>query len=109
MGRKYPEPHRLLDTILNPSREIDPKYRVYLALTVEGRVVSGLLVRRDAQEVVLRDNKGKLITVAADEIEELVPQQQSLMPELLLRDMTATQVADLVEYLSSLKQPPPSQ
>ena len=109
VGRKYPEPHRLLDTILNPSREIDPKYRVYLALTVEGRVVSGLLVRRDAQEVVLRDNKGKLITVAADEIEELVPQQQSLMPELLLRDMTATQVADLVEYLSSLKQPPPSQ
>ena len=37
------------------------------------------------------------------DVEQLVPQQQSLMPEMLLRDMTAEQVADLLEYLSSLK------
>ena len=29
--------------------------------------------------------------------------QQSLMPELLLRDMTPQQVADLLAYLASLK------
>ena len=38
-----------------------------------------------------------------EQIEQLVAQQRSLMPELLLRDMTAEQVADLLAYLKSLK------
>ena len=33
----------------------------------------------------------------------LVAQQKSLMPELLLRELTAQQVADLLAYLESLK------
>jgi hypothetical protein len=32
-----------------------------------------------------------------------VPQTQSLMPDQLLRDLTAEQAADLVEFLASLK------
>ncbi|MCH2200704.1 MAG: PQQ-dependent sugar dehydrogenase [Fuerstiella sp.] len=104
IGTKYKERSRLLDTILNPSREVDPKYRVYLAQTVDGLVATGLLVKKDDRKVVLKDTKGKLTTIAADDIEELVQQQQSMMPELLLRDMTSNQVADLLAYLSSLKQ-----
>ena len=46
---------------------------------------------------------GKEIRIPADEVELIVQQRQSIMPELLLRDMTAEQVADLLEYLSSLK------
>ena len=108
VGTKYKEPGRLLDTILNPSREIEPKYRVHLVLTTDGRVVTGLLEKKDEQEVVLKDTKGKLTTIATDDVEEIVQQQQSMMPDLLLRDMTATQVADLMAYLSSLKQVPGS-
>jgi hypothetical protein len=33
----------------------------------------------------------------------MAPQSKSLMPELLLRDLTAEQAADLVEFLASLK------
>ena len=33
----------------------------------------------------------------------LVPQSRSLMPELLLRDLTAQQVADLLEFMASLR------
>jgi hypothetical protein len=36
-------------------------------------------------------------------IEQLVPQQKSIMPDLLVQDMTAQQLADLLEYLSVLK------
>ena len=103
IGKKYVERSRLLDTILNPSREIDPKYRTFLVQTVQGKVATGLLVKKDDQEVVLKDTKGKLTTIKAHDVEELVQQQQSLMPDLLLRDMTSKQVADLVAYLSSLK------
>ena len=43
------------------------------------------------------------LRIPSGQIEHLVPQRLSLMPELLLRDMTAQQVADLLAYLSSLK------
>lgn len=102
IGKKY-DRARILDNILNPSREIDPKFVVYLAATTDGRAFTGLLVENTDGVVALKDNQGKITQLKAEEIEVLAPQQQSLMPELLLRDMTAQQVADLLAYLSSLQ------
>ena len=64
---------------------------------------TGLLTTKTEIEVVLKDATGKEIRIPAKEVELIVQQRQSIMPELLLRDMTAEQVADLLEYLSSLK------
>jgi putative heme-binding domain-containing protein len=102
IGKKY-DRARILDNILNPSKEIDAKYLTYLVETKKGLVHSGILVSKDATKVVLKDATNKLIEVAAAEVEVITPQQKSLMPELLLRDLTAEQVADLTAFLSSLK------
>ena len=96
--------HReLLDQILNPSRKIDPKYLTYIVETTAGRVFTGLLVSRTDKQVVIRDTKNQQTVIPAEEIEELVAQRKSLMPELLLKDMTLQQVADLLAFLESLK------
>ncbi len=71
--------------------------------TTQGRVHTGLLVTRTTEQVVLKNAQNELIRLAPSEVEVLVPQRQSLMPDLLLRDMTAQQVADLVAYLGTLK------
>jgi uncharacterized repeat protein (TIGR03806 family) len=92
----------ILESILEPSKRIDPKFVSYLVETAQGRVFTGLLVSRSDVEVVLRDAQNQLIRISADDVELLTPQQKSLMPELLLRDMTEQQVADLLEYLVSL-------
>lgn len=102
IGKKY-DRTALLESMLQPSKLIDPKYVTYLAEIDDGRVVSGLLLRKDASEVVLKDAQNMEVRIPAGQILTLVPQGQSLMPDLLLRDMTAQQVADLLAYLSSLK------
>ena len=102
IGSKYTKP-ALLQHILEPSRNIDPKYVTHLLETKSGQVYSGLVAEKTDSEVVLRDAQNKLIRVPAAEVEQLVPQLKSLMPELLVRDLTAQQVADLLEYLSSLR------
>jgi uncharacterized repeat protein (TIGR03806 family) len=102
IGSKY-DAARILDNVLNPSREIDPKFVVHLAVMADGRLESGLLVEQTEDVVVLKDKKGELIRLPAGEIDELAKQQQSMMPDLLLRDMTAEQVADLLAFLSGLK------
>ncbi len=94
---------QLLESILEPSKLIEPKYVTYLAETDDGRIVTGLLLSRDDNEVVLKDALDKVSRIPTKQIEQLVPQRQSLMPDLLFRDLTAQQVADLLEYLGSLK------
>jgi putative heme-binding domain-containing protein len=71
--------------------------------TVDGRQLSGLRLPSSANEVVLKDAENKEVRVATDQVEQLVPQTVSLMPESLFRAMTAQQLSDLVEYLSGLK------
>ncbi|MCP4784201.1 MAG: c-type cytochrome [Fuerstiella sp.] len=94
---------QLLESILEPSKRIDPKYVTYLAETTSGRLFTGLLQDRDDKEVALKDAQDKVRRIPVADIEQLVPQRQSLMPDLLVRDMTAQQVADLLAYMSSLK------
>lgn len=94
---------QVLESLLEPSKTIEPAYVAYLLETTDGRFLTGLVVSRTDREVVLRLAEGKEERVPAAKVERLVPQSKSLMPDLLLRDLTAEQAADLVAFLASLK------
>lgn len=94
---------QILESMLEPSKLIEPKFVTHIVETNEGKLVTGLLVKRDEQEVVLKDAEGKTVAIPASNVEQVLPQQQSLMPDLLLRDLTAQQVADLLEFLGTLR------
>lgn len=100
IGKKY-NLAQLLESIAEPSKKIDPKFASYLIETSSGQVHTGLLVEKNDREVVLKDAQNKQLLVPVDEIEVFVPQQKSLMPESLLRDLTAQEAADLLEFLSN--------
>lgn len=102
IGKKYPRAD-LLAEILQPSKSIDPKFATYVIATKSGQVYTGLVSERNDREVVLKDAQNKVTRLAANEIEQSAPQVRSMMPELLLRDLTAQQAADLLDYLFSLK------
>lgn len=94
---------KLLENILQPSKEIDPKFQSWLVETTDGQVLTGLVVKKDAGGITLRDARNQERQIAAPDIERSAPQAVSLMPELMLRDLTAQQAADLISYLESLK------
>ncbi|MBM3833207.1 MAG: c-type cytochrome [Verrucomicrobia bacterium] len=102
IGKKFNRP-QLLEAILTPSKDIDPKYAGYTLDRKDGESHSGFLVSKTEEKVVLRDTTNRTIEVPANQVERLAVSKVSLMPELLLRDMTARQVADLTEFLGSLK------
>jgi putative heme-binding domain-containing protein len=91
----------LLESILEPSRRVEPKYAAYSAHTADGRSFNGLLVKRDANEVVLRDGQNREVTLATGTVEELRPSRLSLMPEGQLAGLTAQEAADLLEYVAT--------
>lgn len=95
-----------MEHILFPSRTIDPKFATQVVETDSGKLVSGILARKDDSEVVLRTPEDKEIRVPAKEVLSIRALAVSQMPEMLLRDLTAQQAADLLEYLASLKKAP---
>jgi putative heme-binding domain-containing protein len=102
IGKKYP-PREMLVHLLEPSKLIDTKFVPWVLETKDGLVHTGLLVEKTAEHVLLKNAQNKEVRVASADVETLVSQQKSLMPELLLRDLTAQQAADLLAYLCSLK------
>ncbi|HEX3314021.1 MAG TPA: PQQ-dependent sugar dehydrogenase [Gemmataceae bacterium] len=98
-------PGLILESILEPSKVIDPKYQTYVAETTSGKLYTGLLIEKSNAIVVLRPATGKDVRLDAKDIVGLQAQRTSLMPEQLLRDVTPQQAADLLTYLRSLKGP----
>jgi putative heme-binding domain-containing protein len=87
--------------VVNPSAEIREGYETYQVETKDGRLLIGLLADKDNQVVVLRGADGQTVTVRQEQIEDMVAQKKSLMPEGLLKGLTDQQVRDLFAYLRS--------
>ncbi|MCH8970318.1 MAG: c-type cytochrome [Planctomycetes bacterium] len=94
---------RILLNVVNPSAEIREGFETFTILTNDGRVLTGFLVDRDNRVVVLRGVDGQSIVVPRDQIEEMLPQRKSLMPEGLLSKLKKGQVRDLFAYLRTMQ------
>lgn len=91
---------KLLETILQPSREIAPHYQSWAIETSDGRSLVAMLIRRGGAKSTFADRNGNKFELSDDEIELQVPQPLSIMPEGLLDPLTTKEVADLLAYLS---------
>lgn len=92
---------RMLLNVVNPSAEIREGFENYVAVTDDGRTVSGFIADQDQQVVTLRGADGQTLVLAREELEDLRATPVSLMPEGLLKDLTDQQVRDLFAYLRS--------
>ncbi len=91
----------LLSTIVSPSAVIRKEFLSFLVQTIDGRVLSGLLVDQTPSSVTLLSAKNERTTIARDKIETINESPTSLMPENLLNDLKPQEVRDLFSYLQS--------
>jgi len=89
----------MLISIVNPNAEIREGFQYFSVQTVDGRSLSGFLVERDTQILVLRGLEGEDITLRQADVKTLVPVGRSLMPEGLLDGLSDQQLRDLFAYL----------
>jgi putative membrane-bound dehydrogenase-like protein len=92
-------PERLLIDILDPSREVDPRFIEYLVATNSGKVVTGLIAAETAASVTLRRAEKTEDTLLRTQIESIQSSAKSLMPEGLEMQLQPQDVADLIAYL----------
>jgi putative heme-binding domain-containing protein len=94
---------QLLDSILNPSKLIDPAFASWQVETKDDLNYSGLVVRRTVDEVVLKDASLNEIRLKPADVKAMEASKVSAMPEGLLQALTGQEAADLLEFLSSLR------
>ena len=92
----------LLIAILDPNREAQPNFATYVVETQDGKVLNGLLVGDTATSVTLRRAEAKEDVVLRSNIETIVSNGKSLMPEGFEKDVSPAALADLLAYLKSL-------
>ena len=101
VGKRLP-PYKLVESIIDPNAEVDPKYLSTLVVTDDGKSITGLLVSETEQELVIFDGKEQK-KISVDSIEERVKLKQSSMPEGLAATLSPTEFLDVIEYMKGLK------
>src|SRR5205807_4051974 len=103
IGKKLSK-EALYESILYPSAGISHNYETHILETKKGDVVQGILISKTLAEVTLKDKDAILRTFKAADIESLTKSPISLMPADLHRSMTTQELADVVEYLLTLRE-----
>lgn len=93
----------LFVSILDPSAGISHNYETYLIELVSGNVLSGVVISQTDELVVLKTKEAIEKSVDKDDIELMKKTEISLMPADIVKTMTENQLADIVEYLTTLK------
>lgn len=92
-------PEKLLVNILDPSREVDPRYVQYTLTTSDGRSLVGVLASETATSITLRQPDKPDASILRADIESLKASTKSLMPEGLEAKISRQEMADLLAYL----------
>jgi putative heme-binding domain-containing protein len=92
----------ILRSLVEPSKDIDEKFQSTTFVLDSGKVVVGMIVEENDNEVkVLVDPlaKGEPATILKSEIEERTKSTVSIMPQGLLDRLTREEILDLLAYL----------
>lgn len=90
-------------SILDPSAGINFNYETHTLLLADGTVLNGIIVSQTDDEVTLKDAEAIVRKIPREEIEAMKKQPISLMPSDLQKSLTAENLVDVVEYLTTLK------
>jgi putative heme-binding domain-containing protein len=91
----------LIESLIEPNKKIKENYHSQNVITADGKVVTGIVARETAEELVLRDADDRLVTIAKGSIEERAD-GRSLMPDGAVDILTRAELVDLVRFLSEL-------
>lgn len=93
----------MFESVLYPSAGISHNFELWTVVKTDGTTLNGLLVSNTDAEVTIKGDDALVRAIPKSEVEELVKQKISLMPADLQKTMTTQELADVVDYMQTLK------
>ncbi len=92
----------LFTAILQPSKDVSPRYRTTQVTTADGKVYQGLVIYEAVGSLILQTGPATTIRITDKQISDRRLTTISLMPTGLIDRLTDREIADLYAYLKSL-------
>lgn len=89
----------LLEHIVNPNAEMAPYFRPQMLVTVDGEVLTGLVIGVEGQKQAYVKADGEIFLIDKNDIEERREVTTSIMPSGLLDNLSPNEIRDLIAYL----------
>ena len=89
--------------MLDPNREVLPKFITYIVVTDAGLTVTGMITAETATSITIRRPDSTSETILRVNIDELRSTGMSFMPEGLEKSISHQEMADLLAYLMSVR------
>ena len=93
----------ILTAILEPNKEVAAQFIAYIVNTKDGQTMTGIVTKDDASSLSLKMMAGVEQNIQRSNIKGSSSSGQSLMPEGLETGMTVQEMADLLDFIESLK------
>jgi putative heme-binding domain-containing protein len=89
--------------ILNPNHDIAAGYEGYTVETTDGRTFAGIIENESDNNIILKSPGGVVQTILKSDTKSMAPMPVSLMPEGLETSINKEDMADLLEYIKTLR------
>ncbi|HLW65225.1 MAG TPA: PVC-type heme-binding CxxCH protein [Gemmataceae bacterium] len=94
----------IITSILDPNASVKEAYLTKVINTTKGLTVTGIVVDRNKDRVVLKDATGKLLRIPVKDIED-EQNGRTLMPDGITKILTHAEQLDLMRFVSELGKP----
>ena len=92
----------ILESILYPAHVVSDQYASKKVLTLDGKILVGLVSEQPDRTLSVRDSNNRVIEVAEANVDQILPSNSSIMPSGLLDDLSLSEISDLMAYLGVL-------
>jgi putative heme-binding domain-containing protein len=91
----------VLREIIEPSHKIESKYIVRKVITLDGDVISGIVVAEDKETISILPNpeSSEPTVIQQDDIDDMIKSSVSIMPKGLMDRFTEDEIFELLSYL----------
>ncbi|HVE42823.1 MAG TPA: PVC-type heme-binding CxxCH protein [Planctomycetota bacterium] len=93
----------LIDSILEPSRDIAPDFAAWEIITRDGDSWVGRILKEETKDLTLLGPSNRPVSIPRGDIAIRRPSRVSMMPDGLQRGLTRKEFRDLVAFLGSLR------
>ena len=93
----------IVQSIRDPSASIELGYRAVTLVTNRGQRIIGVVKSEDAFSVQIVDQDERLQGYLKADLDDLVRDEQSLMPKFGLADLSQRELDDLLAYIATLR------
>ena len=89
----------IIESILYPAHVVSDQYSSKKLLTLDGKVLVGMISEQSDGTLVVRDARNNTTMVAGDDVDQILPSTSSIMPSGLIDDLTLREISDMMAYL----------